>query len=92
MNLKTCTHCQETLPIEAFVRKSASPDGHSSICRACKSKANSRRNKRGDVLVSASWRCKSCGLHSERMYDRTKPDNGLCRRCRVVQYYAKEVH
>lgn len=40
--MKTCSTCRCILPLDQFNMRSASPDGHQSVCRAC-NRARSRR-------------------------------------------------
>lgn len=94
---KTCTKCEETLPVQYFYRDPAYADGYKNICKTCN--ASYARMKKGfrklgyvdpRILTNITKVCPGCDAEKDLAYfsaDKQRVDgrNYYCRACRSKQ-------
>ena len=57
--MKTCTHCHQKKPFEAFYASSTHKSGYTSWCKVCeakRSKAKTQRNRETRLVKAKKWR------------------------------------
>lgn len=95
---KRCSRCGETLPLESFALRRASPDGRQNYCRGCHAEwSRARRPRRltepPPVGAGQKWcrRCEAVKKAGEFAANKSARDGlqAYCRNCAAAIYRAK---